>query len=308
MNLGMDLISIILVNYNTPQDTKACLDSLFHVKTNGFRFNVIVVDNGSKKPLQLSSKYLDHGVDLLRSEANLGFTGGNNLGISHAIKNYQADHIMMLNTDTIVAPDFLTILFDTLMADPKAGIAAPKMYFHKGFEYFDKSYTPVERHHIIWYAGGSVDWENIASYHRGIDEVDRGQFDQLTESDFATGCCILIKREVIERVGILDKKYFLYSEDVDYSLRVREAGFKVLFVPQSVIWHKIGRSSGGAGSKLQQYYQTRNRILLTFMHGPIRARITAVRLMLQFIFAGNMTERQAVFDFLFGRLGKQPIL
>lgn len=308
MKPGMDLISIILVNYNTPQDTKACLDSLFHVKTNGFRFNVIVVDNGSKKPLQLSEKYLNHGVDLLRSEANLGFTGGNNLGISHAIKNYQADHIMMLNSDTVVAPDFLTILYDKLMADPKAGVAAPKMYFHRGFEFFDKSYTSADRHHVVWYAGGSIDWVNLASFHRGVDEIDRGQFDHLTESDFATGCCILIKREVIERVGILDKKFFLYSEDVDYSLRVREAGLKVLFVPESVIWHKIGRSSGGAGSKLQQYYQTRNRILVTFKHAPFKAKITAVRLMLQWIFTGNITERQAVFDFLLGRLGKQPIL
>lgn len=304
----MDLISIILVNYNTPQDTKACLDSLFQVKTKDFKFNVVVVDNGSKKPLELSSKYLNHGVDLLRSESNLGFTGGNNLGISHAIKNYQADHIVMLNTDTVVAPDFLTILYSKLMADPKAGIAAPKMYFYRGFEFFDKSYTQPERHHVIWYAGGSVDWENLASFHRGIDEVDRGQFDALTESDFATGCCILIKREVIERVGILDKKFFLYSEDVDYSLRVKEAGFKVLFVPESVIWHKIGRSSGGAGSKLQQYYQTRNRILLTFKHGPFKAKFTAIRLMLQWIFTGNITERQAVIDFVLGRLGKQPIL
>lgn len=308
MNPGMDLISIILVNYNTPQETKACLDSLFQVKTKGFRFNVVVVDNGSKKPLQLPSKYLEHGVDLLRSEANLGFTGGNNLGISHAIKSYQSDFIMMLNSDTVVAPDFLTELHEKLTADPKAGIAAPKMYFHRGFEFFDKSYSQVERHHVIWYAGGSIDWVNLASFHRGVDEVDRGQFDQLTESDFATGCCILIRREIIERVGILDKQYFLYSEDVDYSLRVKEAGFKILFVPNSVIWHKIGRSSGGAGSKLQQYYQTRNRLLLTFKHGPIKAKMTAIRLLVQWIFTGNGTERQAVFDFLLGRLGKQPIL
>jgi GT2 family glycosyltransferase len=303
----MDVISIILVNYNTPQDTRACIDSLFRVKTKDFTFNVVVVDNGSKKPLTLAPRYLERAVDLIRSESNLGFTGGNNLGISHAIKNYQSDFILLLNSDTIVAPDFLMILHEKLKSNPKAGIATPKMYFHRGFEFFDKSYSPADRHKVIWYAGGSVDWRNLAAFHRGVDEVDRGQFDTLTESEFATGCCILIKREIIERVGILDKQYFLYSEDVDFSLRVRKAGFSILFCPESVIWHKIGRSSGGAGSKLQQYYQSRNRILVTFKHGPTRAKFTAMRLMSQMVLRGNSTERQAVFDFLFRRFGKQPI-
>lgn len=304
----MNLISIIIVNYNTPVETKACLDSLFNVKTPDFKFNVVVVDNGSKQILNLTSKYLDHGVDLLRSEANLGFTGGNNLGISHAIKKYQTDYILMLNSDTIVAPDFLEILYHKLEADPKAGIATPKMYFHRGYEFFDKSYASAQKHQIIWYAGGSVDWVNLVSFHRGVDEVDRGQFDHLTESDFATGCCVLIKREMIERVGILDKKFFLYSEDVDYSLRIRKAGFKILFVPQSVIWHKIGRSTGGPGSKLQQYYQTRNRLLVTIKHAPTKAKFTALKLLIIWLFKGNITERKAVFDFLFSRFGKQAIV
>ncbi|HCC84077.1 MAG TPA: glycosyltransferase family 2 protein [Candidatus Pacebacteria bacterium] len=304
----MDLISIVIVNYNTPQDIRGCLDSLFQVKTSDFKFNVIVVDNGSKKSLQLSSKYLDHGVHLLRSESNLGFTGGNNLGISHAIKAYQSDYVLLLNSDTVVAPDFLSFLYHQLKTNPKAGLAAPKIYFYQGFEFFNKSYPSTDKHRVIWYAGGSVDWVNLASFHRGVDEVDRGQFDQLTESDFATGCGVLIRRELIERVGILDKRFFLYSEDVDYSLRIKRAGFSVLFVPESVIWHKVGRSSGGAGSRLQQYYQTRNRILLTFKHGPLVAKITAARLMIQWLLSGNMTERQAVLDFIFGRFGKQTIV
>ena len=113
---------------------------------------------------------------------------------------------------------------------------------------------------------------------------------------------------MIERVGILDKRYFLYSEDVDYSLRVKRAGYAVLFVPKSIVWHKIGRSSGGAGSKLQQYYQTRNRLLLTFTHGDWKAKLAAVRLILSWIKAGSSAERQGVTDFILGRLGKQPII
>jgi hypothetical protein len=213
----MNLISIIIVNYNTPVETKACLDSLFKVKTAGFKFNVVVVDNGSKQVLNLSSKYLDHGVDLLRSESNLGFTGGNNLGISHAIKNYQSDYILMLNSDTVVAPDFLQILYKALAADPKAGIATPKMYFHRGFEFFDKSYGPAERHKVIWYAGGSIDWVNLVSFHRGVDDIDRCDFDLFIESALSTCCCVFIMRVLIVRFGFIDKKFFFYSNNYTFN-------------------------------------------------------------------------------------------
>lgn len=305
---AMDLISIIIVNYNTPKDTKECLLSLGQIRTTGFRFNVIIVDNGSKEPLQLTADHRYPDFELLRSEANLGFTGGNNLGISHAVKQYQADYFLLLNSDTIVDQDFLVHLYRALKDSHRAGIAGAKIYFHRGFEYHAKSYRRDQRHQVIWYAGGSVDWANLVSFHRGVDEVDRGQFDTQQTSDFVTGCALLIKREVTERVGILDKRYFLYSEDVDYSLRVHKAGYDVLFVPKAVVWHKIGRSSGGAGSKLQQYYQTRNRLLLTFLHGSFKAKTVAIRLILGWLKQGSSAERHGVFDFLLGRTGKQPII
>lgn len=305
---AMDLISIIIVNYNTPKDTKECLVSLGAIRTTGFRFNVIVVDNGSKEPLQLTADDRYPEYELIRSESNLGFTGGNNLGISHAVKQYQADYFLLLNSDTVVDEDFLVHLYRALKDNPKAGIAGSKIYFHRGFEYHNKSYRRDQRHQVLWYAGGSVDWENLVSFHRGVDEVDRGQFDHQETSDFVTGCSLLIKREMTERVGILDKRFFLYSEDVDYSLRVKRAGYEVLFVPKSIVWHKIGRSSGGAGSKLQQYYQTRNRLLLTFTHGDLKAKFAALRLIGRWIKDGSSAERQGVTDFILGRLGKQPIV
>ncbi len=303
----MDLISIIIVDYNTPKDTKECLLSLGKVKTNNFKFNVIVVDNASKEMLELSDDDRYPNVEVIRSESNLGFTGGNNLGISYGVKNYQSDYFLLLNPDTVVDPDFLIYLYQSLKEDPQAGISGSKIYFHRGFEYHSKSYRREERHQVLWYAGGSVDWDNLASFHRGVDEVDRGQFDDQTESDFVTGCSLLIKREMIERVGILDKKYFLYSEDVDYSLRVKHAGYKVLFCPKSIIWHKIGRSTGGSGSKLQQYYQTRNRLLLAFRHGSLRSKLIGFRLIANWIARGASGERQGVADFLLGKFGKQTI-
>lgn len=304
----MDHLSIIIVNFNTDQDTKECLRSLVKVDFKNIDYKIIVVDNGSKKPLQLSKSYLANKVKLLRSESNLGFTGGNNLGISHATKKYQSDFFLLLNSDTIVDPNFIQELIKKLKSDPKAGLVCPKIYFYKGNEYHYKSYDKKQRGKVIWYAGGSIDWQHLSSFHRGVDEIDHGQFDQQNESEFATGCCILFKREVIESIGILDKNFFLYSEDVDFSIRAKKNGFKILFAPESIIWHKNAGSSQGVGSKIHQYYQTRNRFLLTFKHGSFRSILTALKIMSQYIFSGESTQRQAVFDLIFRRLGKQQII
>ena len=119
---------------------------------------------------------------------------------------------------------------------------------------------------------------------------------------------MLIKREVIETIGILDKRYFLYAEDVDFSLRAKKAGFKIIFCPESIIWHKNAGSTEGVGSKIHCYYQTRNRLLLTFKHGSTRIKLTALRLMFKLLRTTTNCERQAVMDFVLRRFGKQTIV
>ena len=303
-------ISIIIVNYNTPEDTKAVIQSLSQITHNGFDYRIVVVDNGSKELLTFSQAFLkkNPNLDLLRSESNLGFSGGNNLGIQHAIDHYDSDYYLLLNSDTIVEQNFLQALYEMMKKDQKIGLACSKIYFHKGYEYFADSYSESEKHRVLWYVGGKIDWTNLLSYHIGIDEVDRGHFDRAAETDYATGCAMMISREVIERVGRLDDRFFLYSEDVDFSLRVREAGLKVMYCPDSVVYHKIGRSSGGAGSPLQQYYQTRNRLFLTFRHAPFRSKLTALHLIFNILQKGNRSERKAVLDLLIGRMGKQAFI
>ena len=160
---------------------------------------------------------------------------------------------------------------------------------------------------ILWYAGGSIDWPNILAFHRGVDEVDRGQFDYQKQSDFATGCCVLIPRKVIETVGLLDKKYFLYLEDVDLNLRVKKAGLKILFEPKSIIWHKNAGSSGGAGAETSIYYQSRNRLYFAFKHGSLKIKLTALKLLANHLMSSNEHIRKAGFDFILGRMGKQAI-
>ncbi len=301
-------ISIILVNYNTDEYTIDCLDSLLKINTPGFRHSIIVVDNASTVPMVLPKRLMVPAIELIRSESNLGFTGGNNMGIHFGIEKYNSDYVLLLNNDTTVHPDFLKELVTHAEKYPKAGITTSKIYFSKGREFHLNSYKKDELGKVFWYAGGSIDWDNLVAYHRGVDEVDRGHFDNQLECDFATGCVLMIKREVLEKVGTLDKKYFLYMEDVDYSVRVKKAGYEIHFVPKSIVWHKNAGSSGGSGSPLQEYYQTRNTMLFTFKHGGLKQIITVFRLIFGFLIDGNSRHRLAVYHLLTGRFGKQPII
>lgn len=301
-------ISIILVNYNTDEYTFDCLDSLLNLNTPGFRHSVIVVDNASTIPLVLPRRHKVPTIELIRSESNLGFTGGNNMGIHFSVEKYNSDYVLLLNNDTTVDPNFLKELVAHAEKHPKAGLTTSKIYFSKGREFHTDSYKKDELGKVLWYAGGSIDWDNLVAYHRGVDEVDRGQFDTQLECDFATGCSVMIKREVLEKVGTLDKKYFLYMEDVDYSVRVKKAGYQINLAPKSIVWHKNAGSTGGSGSPLQEYYQTRNTMLFTFKYGGFKQIITVFRLIVGYLLNGNSRHRLAVYHLLSGRFGKQPII
>ena len=150
----MDHISIILVNYNSEELTKMCLRSLQHIKSKNFSYSIIIVDNASQKPLKLPKSLQADHVDVIRSESNLGFSGGNNLGVTYAAEHYDPDYICLLNNDTTVDPNFLTHLHNSLRHKESGGMVAPKIYFAKGFEYHKESYPKSELGNIIWYGGG----------------------------------------------------------------------------------------------------------------------------------------------------------
>lgn len=303
----MTHVSVVIVNYNSPVDTRKCLKSLANLSKTDYAFDVVVVDNGSKTPFQIPESYQNF-AKVLRSESNLGFTGGNNMGIQHAIENFDSEFVYLLNNDTEVDSKSLRYLVKRIVSDPKIGAVCPKIYFGKGREFFKKDYSRSELGNVIWYAGGSIDWQHLSAFHRGVDEVDRGQFDKLETSDFATGCAVLLRREVLEKTGGLDERYFLYFEDVDLSLRILSAGYQIAFEPQAKVWHYNAVSSGGSGSKVHDYYQTRNRLLLAFLHGGVKDWLTALRVSLQTLSQDNSTKKLAVFHALTGRYGKTTTL
>lgn len=301
-------ISIIIINYNSAKDTVDCLNSLDKIKTTGFKVNTIVVDNASVEPFEVPKNLQNSSIQVIRSDANKGFTGGNNMGIYYAVEKFNSDYVLLLNNDTTVDENFLKEMVRLAESDPKIGMVGSKIYFSKGREFHKDSYKKSELGNVLWYAGGSIDWNHLAAFHRGVDEVDRGQFDTQEESDFATGCSVLIKREILEKVGTFDKRFFLYLEDVDWSVRVTKAGYKIAFCPTSIVYHKNAGSSGGSGSKTHDYYQTRNKLLFAFKHGTWNEIGIALRIAFSMIINGTPAQRQGVLHFFLMQFGKQPII
>jgi GT2 family glycosyltransferase len=304
----MTHVAIIIVHYNTEEETRDCLHSLQKLKKDDFQVSTVVVDNGSKEVLSIAGKDLPDNTRIIRSDANLGFTNGNNLGLKYAQESFQPDYILLLNSDTTVAPDFLIQLLRCAKENERVGIVVPKIYFSPGREFHKESYKEEDQGKVLWYTGGSIDWANLDAFHRGVDELDRGQFDKPSETEFITGCCMLIPREVIDKVGLFEEEYFLYLEDVDLSRKIKQAGFRLLYCPSSQIWHKNAGSSGGSGSSLHQYYQTRNRLYFFAKYGTWKTRMTLMKFALRLLVKGSAIERRGVIDWFIGRMGKQPIL
>ncbi len=234
-------IFIVLVNYNRLKDTIECIESLRKISYPNYE--IIVIENGSTDDsYDKLSEIKD--ILLIRSDVNQGFTGGNNLGIQIALEKL-ADYVLLLNNDTVVEENFLSELVRVAEADDKIGLVGCKILY-----YYEKN--------KIWSAGGGVTPLLKRTFQYGENKIDRGQFDQQREVDFVSGCCMLIRRQVFEKIGLLDPDYFMYYEDVDFCLRAKNNGFQVTYCPNSVIWHKV---SIATDKSFRDYYRMRNYIL-----------------------------------------------
>lgn len=299
----MKKIYIVMINYNRQDITIECLDSIMKLNTSGFDLNTIVVDNYPQNRIDVDEKkYSKINLKIIFSPVNSGFAGGMNIGIKEALIK-AADYVLVHNNDTLVKNDFLKKLFEFGEENKDAGIVAPKIYFAKGYEFHEDRYKDNEKGKVIWYAGGKIDWANVIGHHIGVDEVDEGQFDKTEETELASGCCMLIKKEVFEKVGMFDEKYFLYYEDADLCIRTRKAGFKIYYFPESVIWHKNAGSTGGSGSKLQDYYITRNRLMFGNKYATLRAKIALTKEGIRFSLSGREWQKKGAQDYFLRRFG-----
>lgn len=299
----MKKVAVVTVNFNTQKDTINLLCSLERIEKQNIQLQIIVVDNASSTQFKLHPNEYKNNITILRSRRNMGFAGGYNLGIKEALlQNY--DYILILNNDTKVYSDMLKNLLKVLDSDPLIGVVIPKIYFAKGREFHKTRYKPSELGKVIWYAGGDTDWENIKSIHRGVDEVDHGQYDEIESVEFATGCCMLFKREVLEKVGLFDEKYFLYYEDADISERIKKSGYKIYYLPTACLIHANAASSGGPGNNLHDYFLTRNQMLFGLTYAPLRSKIALLRQSIRLLFFGRPFQKLAIKDFYLRNFGK----
>lgn len=296
----MKNVVISILHFNTPRETAECLYSLAKIDTTGLKVEVVVIDNASKEIYVLPND-LKLNVHLIRNNKNLGFAGGHNMGLEYGVQR-KSDYILILNNDTVVEKNFLKILCGSIEKD-KIGAVVPKIYFTKGHEFHKDRYKEGDKGKIIWYAGGIIDWKNVISSHRGVDEIDTGQYDVEEPTEFATGACMLFKREVIEKTKGFDNRYFLYYEDGDLNLRIKKLGYAILYVPKSIIWHNNAGSSG-SGSVLQDYYISRNRLLFGMTYAPIRSKIALIRESMRILTTGRKWQKIGVRDYYLKKFGK----
>lgn len=246
-------ISVVTINYNGRQLTAALLASLRrYVST---PLEIIVVDNGSAQDETLPLRETFPEVRFIRSDENRGFAGGNNLGIAAAT----GDCVLLLNNDTEVADDTLHLLVDALDADPELGAVCPKIRFFDPPRHIQfAGYIPLTR----------ITLRNALT---GFGEPDDGRFDTPHDTPYAHGAAMMVRRKAIEKAGLMPEEYFLYYEELDWSLRIREAGYRIGYCPGCTVFHKESATTGQA-SPLRTYYLTRNRL-----HFARRNRRGAVR-------------------------------
>lgn len=247
-------VCVVVLNWNGINDTLECLRSLGNVAY--ANFFVLVVDNGSTNDSVARLRRHDAPIpfELIETHQNLGFAEGNNVGIRRALAQ-GAEFVLLLNNDTVVDPGFISAFVRAAQAYPRAAVLSGKIY------YFDHPST-------LWYAGAT--WRHDGQYfqHDGIGKVDDDDdaYQQIAETDYASGCAFFMRASALLTIGLLDAKYFLTYEESDLCYRARKAGFNVLFVPDAKLWHKVSASFGGVDSPLQLYFYSRNILLWAERH------------------------------------------
>ena len=234
-------VSIITINYNGLEDTCALIETIPFNEN----MEVIVVDNASKNQEAETIAQLYPYVKVIKNEQNVGFAGGNNIGILAA----QGKFIFLINNDTIFKKFNIQTLVDRLESSPNIGIVCPKIQFA-----WDNN--PIQ------FAGYSkLSKITVRNHAIGFNEVDHGQYDTAHPTPYAHGAAMLIKRDAIDKVGLMPECYFLYYEELDWSIMFTRAGFQIWYEPKCNIYHKESQAIGQK-SPLRTYYLTRNRLML----------------------------------------------
>lgn len=252
--MSAPLVAILTLNWNRPADTLACLASAVaqtHPNT-----LLMVVDNGSHDDsvAQIGRAYPN--TTIISNPQNLGFAAGSNVGLRAAL-GLGAEYVFLVNNDTIFAADCIAQLL--AKAEPTVGLIAPAIYY-------------ADAPTLLWSLGGRL---NRLTYEMDGDRpaerplaLARAQRQGSLERDLMPFCAALLSRAALEQVGLFDERFFMYYEDMDYSLRLRRAGLRILLVPGAKLWHKVALSSGGRDAPAERYWMARSSVLYFRKHVP----------------------------------------
>jgi len=302
MNSEIPKVSIVILNWHGWKDTMECLESLYQITYPNY--DIVVVDNGSEDEsiekikeycegkINVKSKFFEYSREnkpikiiehtrekveagggkekeiadlpsnrkliIIKNERNYGFAEGNNIGMRYALKALNPDYILLLNNDTVVDNAFLGELVNVAKSYKKMVFAGPKTYY----------YDFNGRTDVISFAGGKFNMWKGQPYHIGVNQIDKGQYDEIGEEDYVEGSCLLVRKELIKNIGLLNSSYFAYWEESDWCLRGSKTGYKSVYVPKAMIWHKNVAPLRDAVSisYTHIYYFTRNNFLFMSQH------------------------------------------
>ena len=314
------LVAIIVLNWNGKEDTLECLASIRQLAYQNYK--AIVVDNGSTDDSVAAIRAMFPEFTVLETHENLGYAGGNNVGIRQALV-HEAEFILVLNNDTVVSPQLLNKLVSGAAQHPDAGILGARLLYH-------------DRPEFVWF--DSARWNASLNCFEYPGQNENVSSLNLTdhETDYVCGAALFVRAKTVRQIGLMDERYFLVWEEVDWCYRARGAGWRCIVVPQAEIWHKVGVSFGGEDSPLRTYFSNRNSLLWYSRHAGVRGWLRLLgkylpRAFPSFAVSSNQTHplpkriwwalrswlsavqhpqqwatRRAILDYLFKRLGDCP--
>ena len=237
-----NLVYIILINYNGYEDTCECLNSIIESSYKNYRALIIDNDSQDGSGRMLQKKFPQY--DYIFNNSNIGFAAANNIGYKYALRK-NAQYILLLNNDTIIDKEMIGNLIKNAKEDT---VTIPKIYY-----YNNKS--------TIWFAGGEILTNKGTIKHLGNNKIDSDMYSKVKVVSFATGCCMLIHKNILKEIGLFDENYFMYCEDFDFCIKLKKNSFKILFCPEAKLWHKVNASTKN-NSSISKYYLIRNRFYL----------------------------------------------
>ncbi|MFW6097167.1 MAG: glycosyltransferase family 2 protein [Chloroflexota bacterium] len=243
-------VCVIIITWNGLEDTVACLETVYDQTYDNL--HVIVVDNGSDDGTfeQVAEKFPE--TELIQLPENIGAVRGYNVGFRRALES-DYPYLFLLNNDTLLAPDCIAELVKEAESAPDVGLVMPKIYY-------------ADEPKLIWSVGTRANPLNLEIVQLGYNEVDEGQWREPTDIDDAPFCAVLMKRTMMDDVGLPDEIFYFYYEDMDYCLRARRRGYRLRLAPAATMWHKVSSSSGGSDTPRERYWMARSGVLYFRKH------------------------------------------